>query len=50
MGLNTMSGKESQDKKYDDKKKSTSEITKAKDDVKNKVRDIHNKKWYNKTS
>jgi hypothetical protein len=44
MGLNTMSGKESQDKKYDDKKKSTSAIEKAQNAVKKKIIDIHDKK------
>lgn len=45
MGLNTVSGKESQDKKYDDKKKSDSAVDKVKEDTKNKVRDVHDKKW-----
>lgn len=44
MGLNTMGGKEGQDKKFDGKKKTTSAVEKVRDDSKNKVRDIHNKK------
>lgn len=44
MGLNTVGDKESQDKKYDDKKKSDSAIDKVKEETKNKVRDVHEKK------
>lgn len=40
MGLNTPGTKEAQDKKYDDKKSSSSAADKVVEDTKNKVRDI----------